>query len=266
MHALALEYHDVVHGRDFDESGFPGSGPASYKLPLADFDRHLEAIAGSRTPHYPERVPDWMSNPTAHRPLFLTFDDGGVGAYTCIADALEARGWRGHFFVTGSRVGTPTFLSASQLRELSTRGHVIGSHSQTHPTRMGACPPDVIAREWRESVALLSDVLGTGVTTASVPGGFYTPVVAQAASVNGITALFTSMPTTRCQTVGECLVLGRYTLRRWSGAGVAGALARGAWTPRLTQRVIYGGLHTLRAVLGDRYTSLRQQFWARGHR
>ena len=50
MRALSLEYHDVVAGEDSDATGFPGPGPASYKIPLAAFEAHLDAIgAAART-------------------------------------------------------------------------------------------------------------------------------------------------------------------------------------------------------------------------
>jgi peptidoglycan/xylan/chitin deacetylase (PgdA/CDA1 family) len=262
VHALALEYHDVVSGDDFDESGFPGAGPASYKLQSCDFERHLDGIA-RRAPRAPERVPDWFDARPPHRPLFLTFDDGGAGAHSCIAPALEAKGWRGHFFVTGNRVGTRTFLSPSQLRELHDRGHVIGTHSQTHPTRMGACSTEQIREEWRESVALLTEILGAAVTIGSVPGGYFSRRLAEIAAEVGMKMLFTSAPTTRCVNIEGCLVLGRYTLRRWSSAQTAGALGSGAWVPRASQQIVYGGLNALRSMLGDHYTVIRQQFWAR---
>ena len=41
-----LTYHDVVEA-DFDTSGFPGGGPAHYKLPRDEFTRHLGAIAAT---------------------------------------------------------------------------------------------------------------------------------------------------------------------------------------------------------------------------
>ena len=139
MRALSLEYHDVVAGEDYDASGFPGAGPASYKMTRERFDAHLAAIAaaGCRA----VRAPDWLAAPAEARPLFITFDDGGLGAYEHIADALEAHGWRGHFFVTAGRVDTPTFLSGAQMRSLRDRGHIIGAHSFSHPKRMGALPP-----------------------------------------------------------------------------------------------------------------------------
>jgi len=261
MQALSLEYHDVVDDGGFDASGFPGAGPASYKLTGADFDRHLDAI-GRVARRAPSRALDWLNEGRDGRPLFLTFDDGGLASYTHIADALERRGWRGHFFITAERIGTPTFASAAQIRELSRRGHVIGTHSYSHPLRMGACTPDEILHEWRRSVAILAEILGEAVVTGSVPGGYYTRAVAEAAAQAGLKLLFTSAPTTRCWTVDGCRVVGRYTLRRWSRARTAAALADGQVLPRTSQWLLYRSLHVLRTVAGDHYTQLRQRFWA----
>ena len=217
MRALSLEYHDVVAGEDPDATGFPGPGPASYKIPLPSFEAHLDAIrAAARTA--PTRATDWLDAADAGRPLFITFDDGGVSAIGCIADALERRGWRGHFFMTAGRVDTPGFLSGAQLREMVARGHVIGSHSYSHPKRMGGCPEATIAEEWHRSVAVLQDALGGPILTASVPGGFYTRPVGVHAAAAGIKVLFTSAPTTRAHAVDGCRILGRYTLRKWSPA------------------------------------------------
>src|SRR6266511_2641064 len=153
MRALSLEYHDVVEGGDFDASGFPGPGAASYKLTRTEFNLHLDAIARAvrRSPTH----------------------------------ALEWHGWRGHFLVTAQRVGSPSFMSAAQIRELHARGHVIGTHSYSHPTRMGACAPERILDEWQRSVAILSDILGEPVVTGSVPGGYYTRPVAEAGARTG---------------------------------------------------------------------------------
>lgn len=260
MRPLSLEYHDVVDGGAVDASGYSGAGPGSYKLQRAEFERHLSAIA-ARARRRPGRSVDWIKDPASSAPLFLTFDDGGVSAHTVIADALEQRGWRGHFFVTAGKIGAPTFVSPEQIRDLHKRGHVIGTHSYSHPARMGACAPDVILEEWRRSTGILADVLGEAVTCGSVPGGFYTKAVGEAASEAGLTLLFTSTPTTRQHRVGGCLLLGRYTLRRWSSASTAAALAHGAWRPRAAQWLLYSGLNVARTVAGPQYTRLRQAFW-----
>jgi peptidoglycan/xylan/chitin deacetylase (PgdA/CDA1 family) len=260
VRALTLEYHDVVVGDDYDSTGFAGAGPASYKLTLAHFEEHLAAIAtrGLRA----GRVTDWLAQPRGPRPLFLTFDDGGSSAHGCIADALERHGWRGHFFVTAGKIGAPTFLSAADMRDLHARGHVIGSHSWSHPKMMGALPREQVAQEWHRSVAAIQDALGAPCATASVPGGFYRPYLASEAAVAGIRALFTSNPSTLCAQVGDCHVLGRYTLRQWSNSGTAAEIAAGAILPRVSQWMLYTTLTAMRSLLGDNYTRLRQKFWA----
>jgi peptidoglycan/xylan/chitin deacetylase (PgdA/CDA1 family) len=260
MRIISLEYHDVVTGSDFDSSGFPGSAPASYKLTAEDFDAHLDAIG--RSAGFPVGVADaWLQTPSGPPPLFITFDDGGAGALVA-ADLLERRGWRGHFFVTAGRVGTKGFLSPGEILDLYRRGHVIGSHSFSHPLRMGAEPAERILEEWRRSLHVLSDVLGAAVVSASVPGGFYRPVVAAMAAQAGVRVLFTSMPTTRCSMVDGCHVLGRYTIRRWSTPRTAASLATGG-SARMAQWMLYSGLHLLRLLSGERYTQIRQRFWSR---
>ena len=132
MKATSLMYHDVVEGEDPDSSGFPGGAAALYKLPRTAFERHLEAIAAAGGRPQVAAVEGWDSGQS----LFLTFDDGGVSASNVIAPLLDKYQWRGHFFMTTNWIGRPGFLSADQLRELARRGHVIGTHSSSHPTRM----------------------------------------------------------------------------------------------------------------------------------
>jgi peptidoglycan/xylan/chitin deacetylase (PgdA/CDA1 family) len=261
MRAVSLEYHDVVDGAGPDASGFRGPGPASYKLDEAEFGRHLAAIAGTvRT--LPTRGLDWLQDAKPESPLFLTFDDGGIAAYTHIGDALERYGWRGHFFVTAARIGTETFLSARQIRELHARGHVIGTHSYSHPTRMGACSREQILEEWQRSTDILADIVGEPVVAGSVPGGYYTRRVAEAAARAGLLLLFTSVPTTRCWTVDGCRILGRYSVRRWSTPAAASALADGRLMPGAAQWLLYCSLKLLRTLGGNQYTRFRQQFWS----
>src|SRR5919106_642654 len=138
---VALIYHDVVSGSEADTVGFPGPTAARYKLEPAQFEAHLAALATAG-------AEVGLVASGAHPAVALTFDDGGASA-TSIAEALEARGWRGHFFVTTGMIGGPGFLSREGVRELALRGHVVGSHSHSHPTYMARLPSEEIAREWR---------------------------------------------------------------------------------------------------------------------
>ena len=44
MKIPSLMYHDVVEPGQADASGFPGGAAAHYKLDVAEFDTHLEAL------------------------------------------------------------------------------------------------------------------------------------------------------------------------------------------------------------------------------
>ena len=120
-----------------------------YKLSLRQFDAQLAGLAQVRAdaPVLVQEISgglkaSWLpasGYEGVDAPYLMTVDDGGVSYYTLVADRLEARGWRGHCFVSTDAIGTRGFLTASQLRELDTRGHVIGSHSASHPARFSAC-------------------------------------------------------------------------------------------------------------------------------
>src|SRR5947209_13831270 len=159
---IALTYHDIAAAAERDRYGFPGATAARYKLNPDQFEAHLDAIAGTGVP-----VGLLQDGVVAA----LTFDDGGASALGS-AEALERRGWRGHYFIATGRIGTPGFLAADEVRELARRGHEVGSHSHSHPTYMGTLDRDLLAEEWRRSREVLGDILGHPPESAAVPGGF----------------------------------------------------------------------------------------------
>src|SRR5262249_55725103 len=207
---------------------------------------------------------DLMANKAGPaRPWMITFDDGGVSSYTPIADQLELIGWRAHFFITTDYIGAPAFMSREQIRDLHRRGHVIGSHSCSHPLRFASRPDAERRREWSVSVSVLSDLLGARVRVASVPGGQYSRKVAEAAADTGIEALFTSEPTTRCARVENCLVIGRYSIQRWMTSAVAAGMASGRFAPRFRQWLWWGIKKGAKKLGGDYYLRLRES-WTNG--
>jgi peptidoglycan/xylan/chitin deacetylase (PgdA/CDA1 family) len=249
---LALLFHDVYE-RDPSESGFPGAGADRYKLARPEFEAQLAGLARVR-PDAPVLATELPAGP-GPVPFAITVDDGGVSYYTVAADRLEALGWRGHCFVTTGMIGRPGFLDERQIRELRRRGHVIGSHSVSHPARFSACGPDEMAREWRDSRRRLADILGEAVTSASVPGGYFSPAVADAAGEAGLTALFTSEPETRVRRAGACAVAGRFTVRPGRAAF---ARDLGGLKPaiRLREYAAWNGKKVLKACLGAAYPLL----------
>jgi peptidoglycan/xylan/chitin deacetylase (PgdA/CDA1 family) len=237
MHVLM--YHDVVAEGMEDASGFPGRDAALYKITPEAFDNHLDALSKA-----------------AVAPA-ITFDDGGTSALTA-ADALERRGWRGSFFVTVDRIGAPGFLDRAAIRELCGRGHAIGSHSCSHPLRMGHLSEKRLLAEWSMSRAALSDVLGQDIRSASVPGGDFSPAVSAAASLAGFRLLFTSEPTKADQQEGALTIRGRFTIRRWTSTATVLALAAGDWVPCMRQALVWRAKKMCKEFGGEGYLELRR--------
>jgi len=191
-------------------------------------------------------------------PVFLTFDDGAVDAYNCVADELEKHNWRGHFFITTNWIGQPQFLTRRQIRELHDRGHVIGSHTCSHPARISHVDTDQIVREWAQSCVTLSDIVQERVRVASVPNGCYSSRLGRAAAAAGIEVLFTSEPTAKTSVVDGCLILGRYSSRRHTSSATAGAIASGRVWPRWQQSFRWELNKILKAMAGPSYFTIRR--------
>lgn len=255
LKVAALLYHDVVDdGRD-DESGFPGAAAGRYKLRSEDFELHLQALA--RSAQGPPAVFDDIQAGGRAVPWLLTFDDGGSSALA-IGEQLAERGWRGHFFVTVDYIGTAGFLGPNAIRSLSELGHVIGSHSCSHPERMSRCTWAELLHEWGRSAEVLSEILGQPVTVASVPAGHYGKVVARAAAAAGVRTLFTSEPVLTTRDVDGCRVVGRFTIQRGVRPETASALACAQLLPRTRQFAFWNAKKAAKAVGGEHYLRLRQ--------
>lgn len=257
MRVVTLLYHDIV-ASDFDESGFPGRDAARYKLRYDEFDQHLAAIRAADVAT-PGSASDIVSD-SEERLLLFTVDDGGVSALA-IADRIERLGWRGQFFVTTARIGTRAFLARADIRDLGARGHVIGSHSHTHPYRISELPAAELDREWRHSIGILSDICGEPVATASVPGGFYAPRVAHAAQSAGVRVLFTSEPTTHVESVGACAVVGRFTIYRGMGPVAAANLARGWPLALARQQAVWFAKKTAKTIAAPLWDGMRRRLF-----
>jgi len=255
MRTSALMYHDVLRP-DRGPSGFTGGGPSRYALGWDEFVSHLDLIA--TVPIAPTLVDRASDRDQA---CVLTFDDGGASAVD-VGEELARRGWRGYFFVTAGLVGTPGFVDGKGVLELDRMGHVVGSHSVTHPDRMGALRYEEILREWRESCEALSDLVGAPIRAASVPGGFYRRRVAAAAARAGIATLFNSEPVRTARTVDGCLVVGRYGIRDDTTAREAAAAAAGEPATWRRQYVAWSIRKPVKVLGGERYDRARRALLA----
>jgi peptidoglycan/xylan/chitin deacetylase (PgdA/CDA1 family) len=259
VQTIALLYHDVVPAGEYSLSGFQSADANIYKLDCNEFESHLHEIA--RVAKQPSTdASDAIELAWAR--LVLTFDDGGVSAILYVAESLEGLGWRGHFFVTTGRIGTPGFLDESQIRTLHSNGHVIGSHSCSHPARMSRCSAEQLDYEWKESTRVLGRILGIPVTTASVPGGFYSRRVAAAAARSGIRTLFTSEPVASSHVVDGCVVRGRFSVQQGIPRQWVASLVSGNVTIRFRQYLFWNSKKILKVIGGEAWLSIRRKILA----
>ncbi len=261
----ALIYHDVLADQGPDDSGFAGADALSYKLTETQLRRHLDLIGTALA----GRAPGCVTDPTAAQArdtLVLTFDDGGASAPTRILSALLERGWRAHFFITTDFIGRKSFVSAEGLREIQSAGHVIGSHSASHPPRMSHLPPERMRREWHDSRARLEDLLARQVTAGSVPGGFYSRAVARAAAEAGIRVLFTSEPRRSVAMVEGIAVIGRFSVTRRTPDRDIVSLACGDQAAAVRQRLVWGAKKVAKRLGGELWLAARRKLFELGSR
>ena len=204
-------YHDVIpcatakakggtRSRvDKSWSGLNVKGSDDYKISAEQFENQVAFAAELRGKTGQE--------------IIFTFDDGGISAVKTIAPILEKYQFKGIFFIPTAFIEQDGFLSEADINTLHKNGHIIGSHSHSHPTKMNRMPYEDIVKEWQTSSSILSEIISSSIEYASVPGGWYSQKVAEACNEVGIKCLFNSEPTQKTYYVKGCLVSGRFAVR-----------------------------------------------------
>jgi peptidoglycan/xylan/chitin deacetylase (PgdA/CDA1 family) len=261
MRAVSLMYHDVC---DYALVGSGRSGIRGHRYTVhrAQFEAHM-ALLERHCHTGPALVSDLLREWTGQPSVALTFDDGGVSAYTTVIDVLDRYGWKAHFFIVTDWIGKLNCMNPTQIRELRARGHMIGSHSRSHLPMMSFQSRDVVLREWVDSLHCLSDILGETVDIASLPGGYYSRGVAEAASCSGIRALFTSEPTGYTHRVGNCTIFGRYVIGRATHRDRLLGLLQGNYLVRAKEHATWALKTSARNFGGKAYLLLRTRMLER---
>jgi len=149
----------------------------TYRYQVAAFNKRGESARSAlaiATPPPPPRA-------TPHAPgtLVFTFDD--TTRYDIDSAAmLEARGFRGTYFVVSGYLGTGAReLGPADIVSLRSRGHDIQSHTVTHPDLTNLSEAE-LRRELEGSKAALEEILGAPVRHIAYPFGTYDARVIEA--------------------------------------------------------------------------------------
>jgi len=113
--------------------------------------------------------------------IALTFDDG-YKEHLKIAHFLAKHGVRATFFViTGlRRFMGKELLNPSEVKEIASLGHEVGSHTVTH-IDMTHTPEDIMLKELVESRKFLSELLGSEINSFAYPYGPHSDVATRLA-------------------------------------------------------------------------------------
>lgn len=200
---ISFLYHEVTD--DAKTSGFQRPGALPYKHKVTHFLNDLELI----TTKFEKAISITALEQTQNtNQLLLTFDDGGASAVD-VANTLSNHGLIGHFFITTSLIGKPNFLTTDEVISIHNMGHIIGSHSHSHPNIFRDLSYQDQLNEWSESKAILENIIDQPVICASVPGGDMDKWTIIAAAEAGIKYLFTSEPNYTPQQKFGVFLLGR---------------------------------------------------------
>lgn len=230
-------YHDVYKA-SVKESGFQTDGANHYKVTEASFEEQLRSIK--------------------EYPITYTFDDGGVSFYTIIAPMLEKLGLVGHFYIATNRIGSEGFMSEAQIKDLYQRGHVIGSHSCSHPSDFRELSFEARKKEWEDSVQKLSDIIGEPVKEVSIPNGFLQEDDLSIFKSLGIATIYTSKLGENRQCDGMDIV-GRIGIDKGMSVQRIVKIISGGFTYKM-MLVKQKGLSILKAILGNQYIKMKKKF------
>lgn len=146
--------------------------------PSAEADAAPRADASLRGKLRRRQARLWRRRGLAGRPahpiVSFTFDDVPESAALAGAAALEARGWRGTFYISAGLLGREgpmgRYADAQDVRRLAHTGHEIGCHTYSH-LECGPAAPDRISREVEINASALEELCGTPPQTFAYPFG-----------------------------------------------------------------------------------------------
>jgi peptidoglycan/xylan/chitin deacetylase (PgdA/CDA1 family) len=122
------------------------------------------------------------------RPVIISFDDGWEDQFVYALPTLEKYHYSATFFVVTNSLGSPGFLSWSQLQTMRVEGMAIGSHSRSHPRLDKIDNPGILWDQIYTSKQILESQLGAAVDEFSYPYGSYNATTVSTVKLAGYKA------------------------------------------------------------------------------
>lgn len=139
----------------------------------------------------PDQIAAFYNNGTAlpDHPFLISFDDAHLEHYTLALPVLEKYKFKAVFFVMTVCIDKKRYLSASQIADLSKRGHVIGAHTWDHPDMTKLSAGDWVMQVDKPKRKLES-IIGQPVTCLAFPHGVWNEQVLKKLQESGFATAF----------------------------------------------------------------------------
>ena len=134
--------------------------------PLAELLEH--SLTGFRPAEYLKEYPFYSDQDRTYR--YVRDRVLGPNRYNQAMDELLANS-----SYDPESEGKLLWMSADNLRELASAGHIVGLHSHTHPTELKNLSGDEQREQYRRNSEVLSGILGQAPTVMSHPCNSYDP-------------------------------------------------------------------------------------------
>ena len=139
---------------------------------------------------------------------------------------------------------------------MADRGHVIGSHSHTHPEIFTKLSREEVRDEWKESSEILKGILGDKALALSIPNGYASKVIMEEAIKCGYTDIYISQPTTKMQQYKNHNVIGRYVVHNGMSTQDVLRIVESKGT-RQKMALKWHLLNVVKSVLGSSYDKVK---------
>ena len=125
-----LCYH-AIQNTEKDDS----ANKKTYSVSPVNFASQIKALADNGyTSITPNELKDFYTNHITlpEKPVLITFDDGLKEQYSIGARVLEKYNFKGVFFIMTVTIDKQNYMSQSEIKALSDKGHIIGCHTWDH--------------------------------------------------------------------------------------------------------------------------------------
>lgn len=169
---IAFNYHKICKETDSEVYSISPESLARHLCMVRDNNLRVVGVDDVLSAH----VDDGL--------VMFHFDDGTQDHAQNVFPLLETADAPGVFFISTAKIGTPGYLTISQVQDLSAAGHDIECHGHSHK-RMDRMAQSDLDSQLETGMDLIRSWTGRAPRILSPPGGFYNPNIIRTARRHG---------------------------------------------------------------------------------